>query len=112
MKKFLSGIFLTLLLIFVILPAYAASIQIKVDGVAITFDVVPEITNNRMMVPLRVISENIGVNVNWSNSEVTLTKSDIQVILKLNSGTAIKNGITVPLDVKPYIKNNHTMVPL
>lgn len=112
MKKFLSGIFVALLLIFVALPAYAANIEIKVDGVSTTTDVVPEIMNNRTMVPVRVISENLGAYVTWSNSEVTITKSDTEVILQMSSSTAIINGKMVPLDVKPYIKNNRTMVPL
>lgn len=86
--------------------------QADVTSIAISSDVSPEIKNNRTMVPLRVISENLGGTVNWSGSEVTLTKSDLQVILKLNSNVTVKNGKTVLLDVKPYIKNNRTMVPL
>ena len=41
-------------------PAYAADFQIKVDGVTIASDVNPEVKSNRTMVPLRVISENLG----------------------------------------------------
>ncbi len=113
MKKYFTGIFLALFLIVVFsTPVYAENVQIKIDGVAIVSEVVPEIINNRTMVPVRVISENLGANVNWSNSEVALTKNNMQVILKLNSDTAIKNNKTVSLEVKPYIKNNRTMVPL
>ncbi|WP_258171442.1 copper amine oxidase N-terminal domain-containing protein [Paenibacillus sp. R14(2021)] len=32
------------------------------------------------MVPLLVISENLGTKVNWSGSEITVAKSDMQVI--------------------------------
>lgn len=81
-------------------------------SIAISSDVKPEIKNNRTMVPLRVISENLGAKVNWSGSEVVLTKSNVKIILQLNSNTAVKNGKTEPLDVKPYIKNKRTMVPL
>ncbi len=81
-------------------------------SIAISSDVKPEIKNNRTMVPLRVISENLGAKVNWSGSEVVLTKSNVKIILQLNSNTAVKNGKTEPLDVKPYLKNNRTMVPL
>ncbi len=113
MKKVLhTGLFLALLLIFTSLPTYAANIQIKIDGIAITSDVNPEVKNNRTLVPLRVISENLGAKVNWSDAEVTLTKDDMKVVLKLNSNTALKNGKTIMLDVKPSMKNNRTMVPL
>ena len=41
-------------------PTYAADFHIKVDGVTIASDVKPEVKSNRTMVPLRVISENLG----------------------------------------------------
>lgn len=111
-KVVLSVIFLALILILTSKPTYAANSQIKVDGVVIASDVDAEIRNNRTMVPLRVISENLGAQVNWSNSDVTLTKNDTQIILKLNSNTVMKNDKTVLLDVKPYIKNNRILVPV
>ena len=56
-------------------PAYATDFQIKVDGVTIASDVNPEVKSNRTMVPLRVISENLGVNVVWTDAQITLTKT-------------------------------------
>lgn len=112
MKKLLAGIITVLIFSITPLPTHAADIQIKVDGVTIPSDVKPEMKNNRTMVPLRVISENLGARVNWSDSEILLTKGDVKVRLKLNSTTAMKNGNSVPLDAKPYLKHNRTMVPL
>lgn len=113
MKKTLSGIILALVIIMTSLPTYAANTQIKMDGIAITSDVAPVMRNNRLMVPLRVVSENLGAKVNWEDSKITLTKNDMQVILKLNSKTVMKNGNPAPLlDAKPYMKNNRAMVPL
>ncbi|MEG0440446.1 MAG: copper amine oxidase N-terminal domain-containing protein, partial [Solibacillus sp.] len=102
MKKLFLGMFLALILILTSSPTYAATTQIKVDGVTIVSDVNPESKSNRTMVPLRVISENLGANVKWSDSQVTLTKKDMKVILKLNSNKVVKNGKTELLDVKPY----------
>lgn len=112
MKKIFAGIFLGFVLFIIASPTHAAEIQIKVDGVPVTTDVKPEIKNNRTMVPLRVIGESLGFQVEWSDSEVTLTKSDTNIVLNLNSNKAVKNGKTVLLDVKPYVKNNRTIVPL
>lgn len=112
MKKLLAGIFTVLIFSITPLPTHAADIQIKVDGVTIPSDVKPEMKNNRTMVPLRVISENLGARVNWSDSQIVLTKGDVKVSLRLNSTTAMKNGNSVPLDAKPYLKHNRTMVPL
>jgi len=115
MKKILSGILLVFVLSVSSSPAHAAeknNIQIKIDGVVISSDVEAEVRNDRTMVPLRVISENLGAKVDGSKSEITLTKNNTQIKLKLNSNTVTKNGKSVLMDVKPYIKNNRTMVPL
>ncbi|MFE3576142.1 copper amine oxidase N-terminal domain-containing protein [Lysinibacillus sp. NPDC059133] len=112
MKKVFSGIFLAMILMLTSLPAYAAHSTIKIDGVVVTTDAAPEVKNNRTMVPLRVISENLGATVNWTDSKVTLTNNKMQITLKPNSNTVIKNGKTELLDVKPYLKNNRLFVPI
>ena len=46
------------------IPVYAAdTIQVKVDGVNIPFDVPPQIVNNRTMVPMRAIFEKLQAEV-------------------------------------------------
>ncbi|WP_058300251.1 copper amine oxidase N-terminal domain-containing protein [Gorillibacterium timonense] len=114
MKKALSSIILTIMLILVSSPAYAATKQIEIDGVAIASDVKPETKNNRTMVPIRIISENLGARVDWahSDSEVTLTKHNMKVTVKPNSSIAVKNGESILMDVKPYVKKNRLFVPL
>ncbi|MEY2366640.1 stalk domain-containing protein [Lysinibacillus capsici] len=113
MKKICSGIFLMLIVILTsITTAAAASSQLKVDGMTVQTDVKPEIKNNQTMVPLRVISENLGAKVHWSDGQVILTQSEMKVSLKLNSSKATVNGKSVLLDAKPYLKNGRTIVPL
>ncbi|RAP76556.1 copper amine oxidase N-terminal domain-containing protein [Paenibacillus montanisoli] len=113
MKKSFLGIFLAgFSLVLFSSPIYAAEIQINVDGSAIPSDMKPEIKNNRAMVPLRIISENLGANVEWANSVVTLTKGDMKLKLNVDSTTAIKNGKEISLKEKPYMKNNRIFVPL
>ncbi|WHP42738.1 stalk domain-containing protein [Lysinibacillus boronitolerans] len=113
MKKTYSGIFLMLIVLLTsITTAAAASSQLKVDGMIVQTEVKPEKKYNRTMVPLRVISENLGAKVHWSDGKVTLTKSEMRVSLKLNSNKAEINGKTVILDTKPYLKNGRTIVPL
>jgi Copper amine oxidase N-terminal domain. len=113
MMKMIPAIALGLTLAFASVPVHAAGNPvIQIDGVTIGSDVRPEVKNNRTMVPLRVISENLGAKVNWSNSEATITKDGLKVILKLNSKTAVVNGKSVTLDAAPYVKNNRVVVPL
>lgn len=112
MKKSIIGIILLSLLILAALPLYASITTIKIDNVPVASDVEPEIKNNRTMVPLRVISENLGAVVDWSNDRVTLSKGYMEIVLTLNSKEVIKNNEIELLDVETYIKNKRTMVPL
>jgi len=112
MKKVLIGFCLAIFFTTSLPTTHAAEIQIKVDGITIISDAKPETKNNRTMVPLRVISENLGASVEWSKSGVVLAKDDIKVTLTVNSDTAERNGEKIRLDAKPYMKNNRIFVPL
>ncbi len=106
------GILVTSMLIFTNTTIYGATIQIEVDGVGIVSDVAPQIKNNRTMVPLRIISENLGAKIGWSSNQATLSKGDMRIILKPGSKEAIKNGQTELLDTNTYVHNDRVMVPL
>ncbi|RUT35530.1 copper amine oxidase N-terminal domain-containing protein [Paenibacillus zeisoli] len=111
MKKWISLVIL-ILTIFASPSAYAADQTIRIDTVPVVSEVRPEVRDNRIMVPLRVIGESLGAEVEYSKSQVTLTADGMRVTLQPNSGTAVKNGATVKLDVKTYVKNNRIYVPL
>ena len=111
-KSILLGIPVILLLLFITMPVYAADIQIKIDGFVIPTDTAPENINNRTMVPLRTISENLGAQVAWSDPQITISNSNTKCVLTLNSDAVVKNGVAEQLDAKPYLKNNRVLVPL
>lgn len=111
MKKIFTGLCLTTML-WMATPADAATTQIKIDDVVVKSDTAPEQKNNRTMVPLRVISENLGAQVHWQDSQITLAMDQTTIKLNLNNRTVIKNGEKEQLDVQPYMKNNRTYVPI
>ncbi|MGE7987997.1 copper amine oxidase N-terminal domain-containing protein [Lysinibacillus fusiformis] len=111
MKKIITGIVLTSML-WAASPADAAKTQIKIDDVVLKTDAVPEFKNNRTMVPLRVISENLGAQVQWNDSKITLTLNEDTITLNPNSKTVIKNGKTEQLEVKPYLKSDRIYLPI
>ncbi|OPX87110.1 MAG: hypothetical protein A4E53_02640 [Pelotomaculum sp. PtaB.Bin104] len=90
-----------------------AAPRVILDGQALSFDVPPTIENGRTLVPLRVIFEALGADVQWDGStqNITATKdgNEIQLII---GGKAFKNGQEVPLDVPAKLINNRTVVPL
>lgn len=112
MRKIFLGILISFVLFVPQMMAFAANVEMKIDGVRIASDVSPEIINNRTMVPLRVISENLGATVEWENSLVTMTKDDMEIVINVKTSVVTKNGEFIALDAKPYIKNDCTMVPI
>ena len=72
--------------------------------------------NGTTMVPLRVITENLGAFVNYDSDSKTITitndSNNIEIIMKLNSKDVQLNGMQQLLSNAPETKNNTTMVPL
>lgn len=56
----------------------------------------------RTIVPIRVIAENMGYNVNWNGEtkEAFIKGGGIDVKLKIGKNVAIVNGETVPIDIQ------------
>ncbi|WP_110932337.1 family 10 glycosylhydrolase [Paenibacillus bouchesdurhonensis] len=96
--------------------AAARPIEIILDGKVLTSDAPPYIKpkNNVTMVPLRVISEGLGAQVDWlqSSKAVTIVKDGNSIVLRAGSTTAQVNNTAVSLDVSVEINSGRTMVPL
>lgn len=93
----------------------APVIKIKVNGEYLASDVSPYITDNsRTMVPVRVISEALGaeVNVNEDNTIITISKDNNTIVLKIGEKTAEVNGVVTELDEAAVITDSRTMVPI
>ena len=67
--------------------AYAADdISIYVNGKQIKCDPPAQMVNDRVMVPIRFVSEALGANVEWSNNSVVISKDSNNnlPLLKIN----------------------------
>jgi N-acetylmuramoyl-L-alanine amidase len=97
-------------------PAEAAgTISIIVDGSAVYTDVPPYIdANNRTIVPIRFISEELGCEVDWNQGEkkATISRQDTTVEIYIDKHTALVNGKEVTLDTTAVLKEGRTMVPV
>ncbi len=92
-----------------------ASIQILVNGTALTFDkgAEPQIVQDRTMVPLRAIFEALNVEVSWDGNTKTVTANGRgrQVILTIGQNEISVNGEKTVIDVPAMIISDRTMVP-
>lgn len=115
LKRVSSTVILSLILIVdVSAVENTKDIKIEIDGKSIVSDVAPFIDNNRTLVPIRVISENLGYSVNWDNQtrKVTVKNNDKSIELTIGKKEVNINGTNSSIDVAPMIKSERTFVPL
>jgi len=92
----------------------ALEICVVLDGYLLSFDVQPQIVNDRTLVPFRVLAEALGATVEWEDSTktVTVTKDDTEIVLPIGSESPTINGEAVTIDQPGIIVNNRTLVPI
>ena len=89
-----------------------------VDGATVLIDgnrgTVPVVVNNRVLLPIRAIIENLGGNVLWNEITMTMTSelNGTVVNMTINSNVAYVNGQIKYLDVPTQTINGRTMVPV
>lgn len=85
-----------------------------VFGTPVMNDVAPIIRNERTMLPIRFIVENLGGEVAWNDvaQKVTITKGDLTIEIFVGQDIAFVNGKTVTLDSPAFIENGRTYLPL
>lgn len=91
-------------------------IEIILDGKSLQSDASPYIVQgaNVTMVPLRVISEGLGAQVNWSEASGTVTIAAQNKNISMENGgqSASVNGKPVRLDASAHMTSGRVMVPL
>lgn len=117
MKKAMALLLLvSALLAAMVTTAWADGINVVVNGKPVSFpDARAYISQeNRTMVPVRFISEQLGAQVNWqgSNHSVDIKYGSKNISLPVNKNLAYVDGRQLDLDAPAVIKDNRTMVPL
>ncbi len=74
----------------------------------------PVIVNDRTLLPVRAVVEEMGGTVAWDDNTqtVTLNYNNDEIKLVIDSLTAELNGTANTLDVAPTIINDRTMLPI
>jgi len=118
MKKFLA-IVLALVLVLAFVPTVGASanapITVLVDGHRVNFpDQNPVIIDNRTLVPVRGVFEDLNFVVDWNpaTSRATLTRGSDVIVITIGSSVFTTNGVNHTLDVAAQTIGGRTMLPL
>ncbi len=133
MKKLISVLLAMFMLLSLTLTACAAeetqtenaaTIILKIGSRAMTVNgkdmpideqgTVPVIINDRTLLPVRAVVEQMGGSVGWNGEtqEVTLTYGKDEIKLKIDSAEALLNGEKQTLDAAPTVMNDRTMLPI
>ena len=108
-------VLITVALVATVSTTYASSaIGISINGKTIASDVSPIMENGRTLVPIRVISENLGAEVKYNEKTrtVTIIKDGITITLRLDKNEINVNGTIRYLDVPARAVKGRTMVPI
>ena len=116
MKKIISVVLMLLVIGSSISFTQSDKITIVIDGNTINTDVNPVVIDGRTLVPIRVVSENLGAKVNW-NAETKEVKLDFtelgaSVKMKIDSKEYDVNGEVGIMEVAPKMIDGRTMVPI
>lgn len=74
----------------------------------------PEMVNGKVMVPLRVVGEQLGYQFNWEPEQfkITIHKDQSEMAMYVGRTMAYVGSEEVSLDTPPLLRGNSTMVPL
>lgn len=96
-----------------------SDIRLWMKGEIIKSDVAPYISEDRTMVPLRVISENLGKVVTWNNNDKKVNIKDekgnefsLVINEKFMENVSSDSNLKIKLDAPAVIKDNRTFVPI
>lgn len=88
-------------------------ISVYVDGAVLLMDTLPQVKDQRTMVPIRAVAEALGADVEWmeGSNQVIMTRAGKTVVMALDSTIAMVDGKPVKMDVAPYAEENRTYIP-
>lgn len=118
MKKIISSLFIVAGLF--VLLGYAGVVsasttpKLFMDGKQLVTDVDPIIKQGTTLVPLAVISRDLGYEVKWDNKAQQATVLDKETSIKLTIGQKVGyvNDKSYELSQAPSLVKNRTMVPI
>ncbi|MDO4301391.1 MAG: stalk domain-containing protein [Clostridia bacterium] len=118
MKRKIFALTICLALTLSVLTGAQNSIKVNVNGINISMEQPPVVQNNRTLVPLRAIAENLNCTVDWNSQtkEITLLKNSKVITLQIGSTnisiTDHNSQSSIKTDTPAAIINGSAMLPI
>ncbi|MBC9784104.1 N-acetylmuramoyl-L-alanine amidase [Heliobacterium chlorum] len=119
MKSLLRSMVLALMVSIFTLstPLFVAAqptLSVLVNGNPVNSDVQPVISNDRVLVPIRAVSESLGATVNWYNETktVVVTKGSTVIQLTVDSKEIVGTFGRKEIDVPAQLMNDRVFLPV
>lgn len=89
-------------------------VYVKLNDTLLGFETTPVIEDERTLVPMRFLFEQMGADVEWNQETqtATATMNNTAVAFSINDTNAEVNGTAATMDVPARLINDKTMVPL
>ena len=88
-------------------------LEIHCQGEIIDFpDQQPFVANNRTFIPVRMVAEVLGCEVEWKGTTVEITGGGKTIVLYVNSTVYTVNGVEYSMDTPTTIVKDRTVVPI
>lgn len=96
------------------LEAFKSEVKVLYDGKYLGFDTAPVIENDRALIPLRFLFEQMGATVNWNEEleTATIEHEGRSIVISIDDTIALVDGKAKKMDVPARLINNRTMIPL
>ena len=87
---------------------------VELNDTLLGFETAPVIEDDRTLVPMRFLFEQMGADVEWNQETqtATATMNNTAVAFSINDTSAEVNGTAATMDVPARLINDKTMVPL
>ncbi len=116
MRRYIATILAIVMLFscFCGVTASAKSVILRLDFESVPTDVEPRIINDRTMIPVRALFEDLGANVSWSDADrqVTIDYAGHVIVLQIDNNVAKIDGVQKTLDAPATIVEDRTFIPV
>lgn len=89
-----------------------AQVSVVVDGKQLEFDTAPYVENGRVLLPMRVIFEELGATVDYAAGKIVAQRGGVIIRLELGSDVMTVGADALVLDVPAKAVGGRTLLPL